>query len=143
MLAVGAEDWPSDAVIGLPLDFVHDNGAAGITIVRDDWGVPHIFGKTDADAVFGLMYAQAEDDFNRVETNFINSQGRLAEAESFYRKAVALADRQSTPELRKEWRRARQNLPDPIGARHTQRRAQGHRAQAGGRQPKRSFTLPM
>ena len=55
--------------------------AQGITIVRDDWGVPHIYGKTDADVVFGLMYAQAEDDFNRVETNFINSQGRLAEAE--------------------------------------------------------------
>jgi acyl-homoserine lactone acylase PvdQ len=55
--------------------------AEGITIIRDDWGVPHIYGKTDADAVFGLMYAQAEDDFNRVETNFINSQGRLAEAE--------------------------------------------------------------
>ena len=55
--------------------------AQGITIIRDDWGVPHIYGKTDADVVFGLMYAQAEDDFNRVETNFINSQGRLAEAE--------------------------------------------------------------
>ncbi len=55
--------------------------AEGITIVRDDWGVPHITGKTDADAVFGLMYAQAEDDFNRVETNFINAMGRLAEAE--------------------------------------------------------------
>ena len=55
--------------------------AAGVTIVRDDWGIPHVTGKTDADAIFGLMYAQAEDDFNRVETNFINSQGRLAEAE--------------------------------------------------------------
>ncbi len=55
--------------------------ADGITIVRDDWGVPHVTGKTDADAVFGLMYAQAEDDFNRVETNFINAMGRLAEAE--------------------------------------------------------------
>src|SRR5262245_1492862 len=55
--------------------------AQGIRIVRDDWGVPHVYGKTDADVVFGLMYAQAEDDFNRVETNFINSQGRLAEAE--------------------------------------------------------------
>src|SRR5215204_2924860 len=52
-----------------------------ITIIRDDWGVPHIYAKTDADVVFGLIYAQAEDDFNRVETNFINSQGRLAEAE--------------------------------------------------------------
>ncbi|MDQ6831650.1 MAG: penicillin acylase family protein, partial [Gemmatimonadota bacterium] len=55
--------------------------ARSVTIVRDDWGIPHIHGKTDADAVFGLMYAQAEDDFNRIETNFINSQGRLAEAE--------------------------------------------------------------
>jgi len=55
--------------------------AEGVTIIRDDWGVPHIYAKTDADVVFGLMYAQAEDDFNRVETNFINSQGRLAEAE--------------------------------------------------------------
>jgi acyl-homoserine-lactone acylase len=55
--------------------------AAGVTIVRDDWGVPHVSAKTDADAVFGLMYAQAEDDFNRVETNFINAMGRLAEAE--------------------------------------------------------------
>jgi len=55
--------------------------AEGVTIIRDDWGIPHIYGRTDADVVFGLMYAQAEDDFNRVETNFINSQGRLAETE--------------------------------------------------------------
>ncbi len=55
--------------------------AQSITIIRDDWGIPHIFGKTDADAVFGVIYAQAEDDFNRVQTNFLNSMGRLAEAE--------------------------------------------------------------
>jgi len=55
--------------------------ARNVTIIRDDWGVPHVFGRTDADAVFGLMYAQAEDDFNRVETNFLASMGRLAEAE--------------------------------------------------------------
>jgi acyl-homoserine-lactone acylase len=55
--------------------------AQNITIIRDNWGIPHVYGKTDADAVFGVVYAQAEDDFNRVETNFINSQGRLAEAE--------------------------------------------------------------
>ena len=52
-----------------------------VTIVRDDWGIPHIRGKTDGDAVFGLIYAQAEDDFNRVETNYLNAMGRLAEAE--------------------------------------------------------------
>ena len=52
-----------------------------VTITRDDWGIAHITGKTDADAVFGMIYAQAEDDFNRVETNYINAMGRLAEAE--------------------------------------------------------------
>ena len=55
--------------------------AAQVTIIRDDWGIPHIYGKTDGDVVFGLMYAQAEDDFNRVETNFINAMGRLAEVD--------------------------------------------------------------
>ncbi|HSG09612.1 MAG TPA: penicillin acylase family protein [Longimicrobiales bacterium] len=55
--------------------------ARTITIVRDDWGIAHVHGPTDADAVFGMIYAQAEDDFNRVEVNLINSQGRLAEAE--------------------------------------------------------------
>jgi acyl-homoserine-lactone acylase len=52
-----------------------------ITIIRDNWGIAHVYGKTDADAVFGAIYAQAEDDFNRVETNYLNSMGRLAEAE--------------------------------------------------------------
>src|SRR6185437_5037074 len=55
--------------------------AANVTIIRDDWGIAHVYGKTDADAVFGAEYAQAEDDFNRVETNYINAMGRLAEAE--------------------------------------------------------------
>src|SRR5581483_3099248 len=55
--------------------------AQGITITRDDWGIAHVHGKTDTDAVFGAIYAQAEDDFNRVELNFINGIGRLAEAE--------------------------------------------------------------
>jgi acyl-homoserine lactone acylase PvdQ len=55
--------------------------AARVTIIRDDWGIAHVHGKTDADAVFGMEYAQAEDDFNRVETNYVTSLGRLAEAE--------------------------------------------------------------
>jgi acyl-homoserine-lactone acylase len=55
--------------------------AKNVTIVRDDWGIAHIYGKTDADAVFGMIYAQAEDDFNRVETNYLNAMGRLAETE--------------------------------------------------------------
>ena len=55
--------------------------ARNVTITRDDWGIAHVHGKTDADAVFGMIYAQAEDDFNRVETNYINGMGRLSEAE--------------------------------------------------------------
>ena len=55
--------------------------AHNVTIIRDNWGIPHIYGKTDADAVFGVMYAQAEDDFNRVEVNYLNGMGRLAESE--------------------------------------------------------------
>lgn len=55
--------------------------AAAVTITRDDFGIPHIRGRRDADAVFGMIYAQAEDDFARIETNFLNAQGRLAEAE--------------------------------------------------------------
>ena len=55
--------------------------ASRITIHRDDFGVPHVYGKTDADAVFGMLYAQCEDDFNRVERNYIWAIGRLAEIE--------------------------------------------------------------
>ncbi|MDP9206662.1 MAG: penicillin acylase family protein [Gemmatimonadota bacterium] len=55
--------------------------AQSVTITRDDWGIAHISGKTDTDAVFGLLYAQAEDDFNRVETNYFNAVGRAAESE--------------------------------------------------------------
>jgi acyl-homoserine-lactone acylase len=57
------------------------NQAASVTIIRDTWGIPHIYGKTDADAVFGLMYAQCEDDFERVELNYLNACGRMAEAQ--------------------------------------------------------------
>jgi acyl-homoserine lactone acylase PvdQ len=53
--------------------------AKRVTIHRDEWGIPHIYGKTDADAVFGLMYAQCEDDFARVEMNYIEKLGRMSE----------------------------------------------------------------
>jgi len=55
--------------------------AARVTITRDDWGIAHVHGASDADAVFGMVYAQAEDDFNRVETNYATALGRLAEAD--------------------------------------------------------------
>ncbi len=57
----------------------YEQQAKQVTIIRDNWGIPHIYGKTDADAVFGLLYAQCEDDFMRVEMNYIEKLGRLAE----------------------------------------------------------------
>ncbi|MCP4456609.1 MAG: acylase [Cytophagales bacterium] len=58
-----------------------EDQASRITIIRDDFGVPHIYGKSDADAVFGLLYAQCEDDFKRVEQNYIWAIGRLSEVD--------------------------------------------------------------
>jgi acyl-homoserine-lactone acylase len=54
--------------------------AQQVTIIRDEYGIPHIYGKTDADCVFGLMYAQCEEDFKRVEYNYLTMLGRTAEA---------------------------------------------------------------
>ncbi len=55
--------------------------AQNVTITRDDWGIAHVHGTTDADAVFGMEYAQAEDDFNRVETNYLDALGWHAQAD--------------------------------------------------------------
>ncbi|MFC7536538.1 penicillin acylase family protein [Sphingomonas sp. GCM10030256] len=55
--------------------------ARRVTIVRDDWGIAHIRGRSDADAVFGMIYAQAEDDFPRIEANYLTALGRTAEAD--------------------------------------------------------------
>jgi acyl-homoserine-lactone acylase len=55
--------------------------AQQVSIVRDNWGIAHVYGKSDADAVFGMIYAQAEDDFNRIERNYLNGLGWLAQAE--------------------------------------------------------------
>lgn len=55
--------------------------AQRVSIVRDQWGIPHVYGKTDADAVFGFLYAQCEDDFRRVEMNYIIATARVAEVE--------------------------------------------------------------
>ena len=62
--------------------------AQATTITRDDWGIAHVHGKTDADAVFGMVYAQAEDDFNRVETNYMTALGRTAEAQGADKNAI-------------------------------------------------------
>lgn len=88
--------------------------AANVEIIRDDFGVPHIYGKTDADAVFGLLYAQCEDDFPRVEQNYIWATGRLAEvagesalysdlrANLYMTEAEAIAAYEASPEWLRE-----------------------------------------
>lgn len=57
-----------------------ENEAKDVTIVTDNWGIPHIYGKTDADVVFGLLYAECQIDFPRVEKNYLEQLGRQAEA---------------------------------------------------------------
>ncbi|NNK62436.1 MAG: acylase [Gemmatimonadetes bacterium] len=56
-----------------------ESRAERVEIIRDDWGIPHIYAPTDADAVFGMVYAQAEDDYPRVERNYLFALGRLAQ----------------------------------------------------------------
>ena len=48
-----------------------------VEIVRDSFGVPHIFGKTDADCAYGLIYAECEDDFSTVQWGLLASKGML------------------------------------------------------------------
>jgi acyl-homoserine-lactone acylase len=54
---------------------------ANSVIIRDRLGIAHVRGARDSDAVFAMVYAQAEDDFNRIETNYLTALGRLAEAD--------------------------------------------------------------
>ncbi|SEJ64632.1 Acyl-homoserine lactone (AHL) acylase PvdQ [Cyclobacterium xiamenense] len=72
--------WTCQEPVGTEIRSLEDR-AAQVTIIRDDYGIPHIYAKTDADAVFGMLYAQCEDDFRRVERNYIWATGRLAELE--------------------------------------------------------------
>lgn len=88
--------------------------ASNTEIIRDDFGVPHIYGITDANAVFGLLYAQCEDDFNRIEQNYIWAIGRLAEVEGeqaiysdlrarlFMTKEEAIANYEKSPDWLKK-----------------------------------------
>lgn len=50
-----------------------------VTIARDSFGVPHIFGKTDADAAYGLAWAHCEDDFEHIQHNLLAAQGKLGQ----------------------------------------------------------------
>lgn len=86
--------------------------AKAVTIIRDDYGVPHIYGKTDADAVFGMLYAQSEDDFNRVERNYIWAIGRLAEIEG--EKALYSDLRARLYMTKEEAKKAYHDAPDSL-----------------------------
>ena len=82
--ACAPADTPAPEAAAPATDPEHTRLAAlaeRVTILRDDFGVPHVYGETDADAVFGMVYAQAEDDFPRVERNYVWAIGRLAEVE--------------------------------------------------------------
>ena len=76
----GAASLEQTSTVFDPAEIARLQARAGrVEITRDNYGVPHIKAKTDADAVFGLLYAQAEDDFKRIERNYIWAIGRLAE----------------------------------------------------------------
>jgi acyl-homoserine lactone acylase PvdQ len=85
--------------------------AQQVSIIRDEYGVPHIYGKTDADCVFGLMYAQCEDDFKRVEENYLTMLGRTSETKGeknlfddlLIRLTIDSADARKDYELAPEW----------------------------------------
>src|SRR4051812_4434965 len=86
--------------------------AARVTIARDDWGIAHIHGVSDADAVFGMIYAQAEDDFPRIEANYLTALGRTAEADG---EGAIWADLRarlyvSEPELKADFARSPANM---------------------------------
>lgn len=88
--------------------------AERVEIIRDDFGVPHIYGESDADAVFGMLYAQCEDDFARVERNYIWATGRLAEVEG---KTAIFSDLRANLYMTKEESiEAYESAPDSLKA---------------------------
>jgi acyl-homoserine-lactone acylase len=85
-IAFGLALLATSAAVATPQSPLHSSEAmqtiaARVTITRDDWGVAHVHGVSDPDAVFGAIYAQAEDDFPRIEANYLTALGRTAEAE--------------------------------------------------------------
>jgi penicillin amidase/acyl-homoserine-lactone acylase len=67
--------WPESADLG---GLVDAGAAYDVRILRDEWGVPHIFGQTDADVAYGLAYAHAEDDFLTIQQTMLAARGKLA-----------------------------------------------------------------
>ena len=74
---------------GVPPELAAIGAKYDVEILRDRWGVPHLFGKTDADVAYGLAYAHAEDDFATIQGTLLAARGRLA---SVYGKDAAPND---------------------------------------------------
>ena len=85
-----------------------------VAIYRDIYGIPHVFGETDAATMFGFAYAQAEDNFWRIEDNYIRSLGRRAEVEGEQR--ISNDRRARTLEIPRLAREEYRRLPRKIAA---------------------------
>ena len=94
------------------------NLAKKVTIIRDNWGIAHVYGKTDADAVFGMLYAQCEDDFKRVEMNYIEKLGRLSEikGESYFYNDLQIKLLISEADAKKDYKNAKPWLKKLLNA---------------------------
>ncbi|HNR32586.1 MAG TPA: acylase, partial [Candidatus Hydrogenedentes bacterium] len=63
--------------------YVPPEGRYDVTILRDEFGVPHIYGKTDPDVAYGLAYAHCEDDFATMQEVLLTTRGELATVQGF------------------------------------------------------------
>lgn len=77
-VALGAGTWWVMRPPVVPAGLAEVGAAYDVEILRDTWGVPHVFGKTDADAAYGLAYAHAEDDFRTMQDTLLAARGKLA-----------------------------------------------------------------
>jgi acyl-homoserine-lactone acylase len=74
-LLVAAQQYSADEIVR------YKKQAGLVTIIRDNYGTPHIYSKTDAGVVFGLMYTQCEENFKGIERNYLYQLGRQSEAD--------------------------------------------------------------
>ncbi len=78
--ALAVAVWVALAPPGLPDGLVPADGTYDVRILRDVWGVPHIFGRSDADVAYGLAWAHSEDDFPTIQGALLAARGELASA---------------------------------------------------------------
>ena len=68
--------WPRPRLD--PRGLIPPRGRYDVRILRDRWGVPHVFGRTDPDVAYGLAWAHAEDDFKTIQDSLLATRGKLA-----------------------------------------------------------------